>query len=1110
VAIAKEIATIFVRTINGCWFIFRWGLALAIVAALAAGGYFYIHLDDEIRRQVEQRLATHYRDLEVTVGSAQFEQERGITIRDVTIRNPADTTSDSPALTIEEIFLAGNIRINELLSGLLPIREIVIRRPILTASRSTSGEWNTACLLPPPRFSEAAPEMSIEGGTLVLREASQPGKSLTLRKLAVNMTPPDENLPDSAGSVSHRSYQVTGSAEGLPAKRLIFNGRLNTANGAIDLTLGADRLAISRDLLNSLPIQPPIDLSQWDFTAAIDLRFQVVRQSGESARVAWRVDATLDGGRVASPSLPRPITDIVARMVATSERLAIHELSARWGKAQVALACNRTGWSPDAPLGLAVRVQGLEVDRSIAALVPAPAARIWSRFDPTGTIDGTLKLTFHDGKWQPNVTATCRNVSITDHERFPYRVTNAAGRIEYKPAHRGEPDRLLLELNGAGPGTPVSIKSELAHLTTPPAENRRGRSGMASAREDVPTERSVAYRGIESPPQDAATRPHVTGYVEVSAAGVPVNDQSLLAAISHRAPQGSQLITSLHPEGSVDFRWRAEWRERTQPQASTSLDLTLKDCRILCDHFRYPLQNVNGRVTERDRQWLIHDVQGRGPDGQTVVICRGTAAPGDAGHVISLDIQTTNAPLDAALKQALPIGAQRAWDDIQPTGHVDVFARVIKDPARPKLVTDVTLSPRDHTVSIRPRMFPYRLDAVSGAVRYTDGRVEMQNVGGRHGATVHSIHEGTWTNAPDGAWQLSLKGWTADWLELDQELFTALPPGMQQVITRLKPRGAFHIYKSALTFSKRADVPKLASEWDVNLDCHQVSLGGALPLANITGGIRFTGKSDDKETFTEGELAIHSLSFQDMQFTSVSGPIYADPSVCLLGLAATAHKNRSPKALTADAYGGSLTANIRISHEDVSRFRAELALGGADLARFATERLGGPKDLTGVVSGRLSLENVGGSKETLVGQGDLHVVNAHIYELPVLVSTLKVLKNRTPDTTAFNRCDMKFSVQGDRVQFQQLQLLGDAVSLYGQGEADLDRRIDMVFHALAGPADLPIPGVSFLMRQATQQIMEIKVDGSWDKPVTKVNALPTVNNMLEAVASPLDPAPARR
>jgi hypothetical protein len=210
-------------------------------------------------------------------------------------------------------------------------------------------------------------------------------------------------------------------------------------------------------------------------------------------------------------------------------------------------------------------------------------------------------------------------------------------------------------------------------------------------------------------------------------------------------------------------------------------------------------------------------------------------------------------------------------------------------------------------------------------------------------------------------------------------------------------------------------------------------------------------------------------------------------------------KGQTPRPITADAYGGSLTANIRINHETAPKFRAELAIGGAELARFATERLGGPKDLSGTVSGKLSLENVGNSLQTLVGGGEMHVVNANIYELPVLVSTLKVLKNRSPNTTAFNRCDMQFTLQGERVVFNQLQLLGDAVSLYGRGEAGFDRQVNMVFHGLAGPADLPIPGVSFIMRQATQQILEIKVDGTWDQPITQVNALPTVNNMLEQI-----------
>jgi hypothetical protein len=407
-----------------------------------------------------------------------------------------------------------------------------------------------------------------------------------------------------------------------------------------------------------------------------------------------------------------------------------------------------------------------------------------------------------------------------------------------------------------------------------------------------------------------------------------------------------------------------------------------------------------------------------------------------------------------------------------------------------------------------------------------DGKVEFRKFAGKHGRTQCSVREGGWSASGDGMWQLTFRGLDVDHLDIDQQLYSAMPPAMQQVISRLQPRGALAVYESSIAFSKRPGVDRMNLDWDINLDCHQVSLGGGLPLTNITGGIRFTGRSDEKEAFTDGELAIHSLTVKEMQLTSIRGPIYADAQMCLFGLSASAQsrardRDKALRAMTADAYGGSLTANIRINHEETQRFRAELALGGADLARFATERLGGPKDLTGTVSGKLSLENAGASMQTMVGRGDLHVVNAHIYELPVLVSTLAVLKNRTPDKTAFNRCDMQFTVQGERVQFEQLQLLGDAVSLYGRGEADMNRRVDMVFHALAGPADLPIPGVSFLMRQATQQILEIKVDGSWDQPVTKVNALPTVNNMLEqmqaeiapsapTLATPSDTTPARR
>jgi hypothetical protein len=152
-------AAIFTRLVNFCWVIFQWGLFLAVAAALVVGGYLYFWLDDEILRQVQHRLAGHYRGLQVQVGSARFEQDRGIAIYDVTVAPPWNANESEPLVSIEEMYLAGNIRMEELISSQPRVEKIIIRRARLHAIRAKNGRWNVASLLPLPRFSEQRPEM---------------------------------------------------------------------------------------------------------------------------------------------------------------------------------------------------------------------------------------------------------------------------------------------------------------------------------------------------------------------------------------------------------------------------------------------------------------------------------------------------------------------------------------------------------------------------------------------------------------------------------------------------------------------------------------------------------------------------------------------------------------------------------------------------------------------------------------------------------------------------------------------------------------------------------------------------------------------------------------
>jgi hypothetical protein len=73
------------------------------------------------------------------------------------------------------------------------------------------------------------------------------------------------------------------------------------------------------------------------------------------------------------------------------------------------------------------------------------------------------------------------------------------------------------------------------------------------------------------------------------------------------------------------------------------------------------------------------------------------------------------------------------------------------------------------------------------------------------------------------------------------------------------------------------------------------------------------------------------------------------------------------------------------------------------------------------------------------------------------------------------------------------------VSLYGRGETNFDRRLNLVFYTLVGPADLPIPLWKTVAGHLSEQGLQIKVDGTWDNPQPHREAFPMVNQMLEQI-----------
>src|SRR5262249_39472601 len=145
-----------------------------------------------------------------------------------------------------------------------------------------------------------------------------------------------------------------------------------------------------------------------------------------------------------------------------------------------------------------------------------------------------------------------------------------------------------------------------------------------------------------------------------------------------------------------------------------------------------------------------------------------------------------------------------------------------------------------------------------------------------------------------------------------------------------------------------------------------------------------------------------------------------------------------PRKMTSKSFGGMAQANAWIWLEDTPRFSLQAALDNIDLNQFCTEAVPGRQNLKGEVSGGIDLRGTGGGVHTLSGQGEVKLRKADIYRLPVMVALLKFLNFKPPDTNAFSTSDFKFHIRGDHVLLDDIEFSGDAISLVGNGEMNLN------------------------------------------------------------------------
>jgi hypothetical protein len=1047
--------------VNTCWFFFKLGLALALVVVVTVGVYLYSRMDNEIRRQVEQSLAAQFPHLNVSVGGARLVEGRGVAIHDLVISETSVNSLQSNLLVIDELLVDCDVHLRQLIRGKPTIRRVIVRHPQVWVSREADGRLNLASLWPPPQCGDSPPQILIEDARITFIDRQHPQVvPLALRDVNLTIQAKVESGV-ATGPFDPRpqlsTCEVQGSLGGPHFQEAEFQATCNLGEPAIEVSGKFVDLKLSKELQSWGEVLFGPQAKQIQLQGSLSGEFSASHKFGSGTFPTVDAKLTLNEGRLEHPRIPRPLTDLSCEIRVDGETTFVDGLRCNCGSSGLALQMERRGWNLAAPMSLSARAENLALDEQLFHVLPPTLQAEWLKYKPTGTVDADLQLTFDGQVWRPTAMLTGHDLAF-EAEKFPYRVTEGSGTINFSPAiNATQPAMLTIDLVGKGGKQPLRFSGQVFD------------------------------------PQ-----PGARGWIEVTGSNIEIED-SMIAAMPDKV---RCVISSLHPEGRFNVRWRMDRTLPGQLKPYSSLRLELVNCRINYERFPYPLSGIRGVIQAEDNRWSFRELVS---GGSRNVECEGSLVPTDTGSELSLQFVGKEVPLDDDLLRALPPSVQRAWSELRPRGRVDLIAEIYHQTGLAKPSIRVQVQPRPDSASVEPRFFPYLMNVNEGTVDYRDGRVTLAGVNASHGRTTIRTN-GSGDFRPDGSWQFQLEGLTADRLSAKRDLIGALPPKLQKIVDQLRPTGNnFEISNGTLRFAKAADpIRTLTSQWDLQLDCHQTDIQAGVDLQNVHGSVRLVGFSDGVRSESAGELALDTVTFQDVQFTDLRGPLWMNEASCLIGQWATEKQGLPVRHLTARVYDGTVTADTWVSFDEIPKYRTDATLAGVSLARLMIERLHGQRAFNGKLAATMSLEGTGRSLHTLTGKGDVKVTEANIYELPLLVGLLKVLRNSTPDTTAFNEVDMAFRIQGRHVMLDKLNFLGDAVSLYGEGTTNFDQQLNLAFHGVIGQNNARLPMIKNLIDRTGEQFMQMYVDGTVSNPQIHTQALPGINQLIQQIQTELD------
>lgn len=249
-------------------------------------------------------------------------------------------------------------------------------------------------------------------------------------------------------------------------------------------------------------------------------------------------------------------------------------------------------------------------------------------------------------------------------------------------------------------------------------------------------------------------------------------------------PSLRELWDRFAPEGKFDLAVKRTW---TDDRLTVTGQARLRDVAGVFAKFPYPARAVNGVILLHPDGHISLDLAGMA--GKRPATLKGTCSKLVQADIIDLQLEAKGAPLDDALRSALPPSSAAILDNFVVEGTADVVCaigrRKLEEPIGYRIEAELSCP------VAKCAWFPYELDHVTGRLIVTAKQFEYQDVVGSSSGGTTRI-SGRTTLTPEGP-KVEVDVWASK-VPLDEKLRAALPVSQKPVWDTLRPEGRADVW----------------------------------------------------------------------------------------------------------------------------------------------------------------------------------------------------------------------------------------------------------------------------------------------------------------------------